>query len=240
MNKPILSHNEMQEMLPDYIFENLTISEAELFENSLNNYPDIETEVKEAKAVFSKINKIDLKKDIADKSRNISVKVNHKLNFQNSYSRFKTFSRLILPTAALAIIVGMIFMYDNPIFYNRNKHVEISKSNINKDLELSNAEKLALIEIAEEYPEEMSQYSINQFFHETIVSNNKDNNIEIKLEEAELNALKNKINQFDKEHVNQFLNLQTSFGIDLYEGLENLTEIEFQNLLEELENEKFI
>lgn len=235
-----LSYKELQEMIPDYVFEQLTISEAEAFEQSIQQYPDLIQEVNDAKIVFGKINKIELTNEIEHKSRNISVKVNQKLSSNQRRSNFRMISRLALPTAALAVIVAMVFLYDSDLFYPKNNSELISKnSQIDELFELKSSEKIAILEATEDENDLIeAAEKINIASSDVLIENHDD--IEIKLEEAEIDYLNEKLSQLNQESLANYYNTQFHFGSSIYNDIENLSEAEFQNLLEEIENEKII
>lgn len=235
-----LSYKELQEMIPDYVFEQLTITEAKTFENAIKNYPDLIQEVSEAKAVFGKIKKIDITNEIEHKSRNIIVKVNQKLRDNPKRRKLRTFSRLVMPTAALAIIAAMVVLYDSELFVQPNDVQHISdNSDINELFEFKNSEKIAILEVAEDENAIIEAAENIDFNSRNIMIENIEE-IEIKLEQVEIEFLNEKLSQLNQKSLSGFYDSQFHFGSTMYKDIENLTETEFQNLLEDIENEEII
>jgi hypothetical protein len=236
------TYKQLQEMLPEYIFNELTESEAKRFEEQIQAYPDLLKEVEDSKAVFGRIDKMKINDEFSSKSRNLSVKVNQRLKNDPLKNNFTLIAKLALPTAALAIIVAMVFLYDDPIF-NKTGQNEIAESQtIDEMFELSTSEKLAVIESIED-----SEENINVVFNDIAsksLANSSDiiieENIDEKLDEMEDEIIENKVSQMQSNEVSDFIKVHSTFGDNILNDIENLTEEEFQILLEKIENEKFI
>ncbi len=106
-----LTYKELQALLPDYAFNRLDKESAELFENSISDYPELKRELAEINAVFDKVNKFNFKSYFEQNAKNISV------NVQNQFNRtppdrtgFGYFSKIIVPTLGLAAIVIVLII----------------------------------------------------------------------------------------------------------------------------------
>lgn len=101
MNKKDEILLKLQELLPDYCFGRLSSEDIEFFDTHKYAYPEIINEVQEVNAVFSRIDKMDIDKILDEQTRNISVKVNNRLDRNRSAFRW---TRLAVPAAMLAMI----------------------------------------------------------------------------------------------------------------------------------------
>lgn len=239
MNNQKYSYKEMQQMLPEYIFNELTISEAEAFENQLINYPDLQKEVEDSKAVFGKIEKIEFNDEISSRSRNLSIKVNHRLKNNSKRENIKLISRIVLPTAALAIIVAMIFLYEDAnIFQNQVNLAD--KNSFYETMQLTTSEKLAVIETIDDADIEVALNDLDP--NNTLTNNlfNYSEQFEKELEEIENEIIEDNVNNMKPKEIGTYLTFQSSLGHNLIDDINNLTEDEFKQLLENIENEKII
>ncbi len=112
-------YKKMQENLPDYVFGRLTDSDKLWFEENLSDFPDIQEEIKQVKAVFNRIEKIDFRSDIEHKTRNLSVKVMDRMDatyLDKKYGGFK--KRVLYPAVSLAVLMIVTYysVFYNPVF----------------------------------------------------------------------------------------------------------------------------
>jgi hypothetical protein len=94
-----LSYREMQELLPDYAFGRISEEDKIKFETTLPLYPDLEQEIKDVRAVFSRVEKMDFNAKVSSHTRNLSVKVNDRLAKK---------SKRKSPVRRLAPVFGML------------------------------------------------------------------------------------------------------------------------------------
>ena len=70
-----LSREAMESLLPEYAFGNASLADQQAFEASLPLYPDLAEEVEQVRAVFAKVDELELPRQISQKTRNLSVHV---------------------------------------------------------------------------------------------------------------------------------------------------------------------
>ncbi len=104
-------YKTLQEMMPDYIFGDLNSQEKSYFEENFIDFPDLVEEVEQGKAVFDKLDKMEIDKKLTEKTRNLSVKVNQRRHYEMTYTQKRTrfFMRYLAPMASLAIVAFLIF-----------------------------------------------------------------------------------------------------------------------------------
>ncbi|MFW6232686.1 MAG: hypothetical protein ACOC4D_01470, partial [Bacteroidota bacterium] len=124
-----LSHREMQEMLPDYIFGSLNAEESEAFEANLNKYPDILKETHDAGEVFSKIDRLEIDNDTSRRTRNLNLKVKEKLSKRKKGMSAGPLYRLVMPGAALLFVVAIVF-----ITYFKNDDMPAQSAEVQTEL----------------------------------------------------------------------------------------------------------
>ena len=104
LNNNKLNLNEMQDLLADYSFGKLSEFETQIFELNLPDYPELQKEIKEVKSVFERFESIDFDKIVSDNTRNLSIKVNNRLERRKRFS-FYAFNKFAIPSVlALALI----------------------------------------------------------------------------------------------------------------------------------------
>lgn len=245
-NKKI-DYKTMQEMLPDYIFNRLTPEENIDFKENLRHYPDLQEEVKQAQAVFSKVEDLHFDNVFGQKTRNLSVKVMNKRDSRRNlvpYPKMSWIYRYGLPIGAILMFLSF-FLWDNDSSHTdydsdrisdytniEEKKVDFAHtilSNIDENLiidstidtevmedltaEYSNMEKTVDIGYySEENTQEMAEI-IEDYFYDELIDD---------LDNSELMETANHPGSYDQ----------------LIDELINLSEDEFQNLLEEIDNVK--
>ncbi|MBS1536138.1 MAG: hypothetical protein JST20_00150 [Bacteroidetes bacterium] len=127
---PILTHKQVEEMLPDYAFGRLNAEDSIEFERSISVYPDLSQELQDIHSVFSKVEQMDFNSILENRTRNISVRVRERLAVNNTRNNtiFKTF-RLIIPTLGLAAMALFFFTSENSPF-NSIRSKSLSTTNI--------------------------------------------------------------------------------------------------------------
>ena len=143
-----LSEKEVEAMLPDYIFNRLTVEERTEFEIAILNYPDLEKELNAGIELFARVEQLDYDKILKDKSQYLPERVVERLERNNSLyrSRKPNIRRLVLMFAFAASIIVFIGIANDFSFtkfiddkiLNKNKNVitvETTSGNFFTDLE---------------------------------------------------------------------------------------------------------
>jgi len=119
--KPIsLDYKSMQELLPDYVFKRLSEEDILKFEQSLPNFPDLQYEIAEVRAVFYKVERMNFDDNIEYKTRNMSVKVINRINSRKSLESVnRRILKFLVPTLTLA--VADYFFIDSNLFKSDNE-----------------------------------------------------------------------------------------------------------------------
>jgi len=225
------NYKQMQELLPDYVFNRISEEDKFKFEQELPKYSDLQDEIKEVKSVFSKLDKMDLDKTLAYYTRNTSAKVNNRLAAKKQKVPFFNNSlKYLIPTAAL-FFIGYF------VFFNFNKpNIDSNQiDNQPKITFLSEKDTTALFDSSltnEDYLELSLNYSTNHHSNDAI---------EYAIEDIASNEF---FNDIILSHI--ILNIEGTEKIDYnhtyyYEFINNLNEINestFQEILRELEDVK--
>jgi len=125
-----LDYKSMQELLPDYVFQRLSDEEKNKFEQSLPNYPDLQYEISDVRAVFYKVERMNFDENIEYRTRNMSVKVLNKLNSRKELEPWSRKAlRFLIPTMALAL--AAYFYFDSNFFKSDKDYIILQ----NKDKE---------------------------------------------------------------------------------------------------------
>ena len=106
-----LERKSMEEMFADYAFGRLSPEAAADFERSLPQYPDLEQELVEVRAVFGRVARTAFTEQFDRETRNLSVNVLKRLENKGKVRR--TLTRL-LPAAALAAAAVAFVMLNRP------------------------------------------------------------------------------------------------------------------------------
>ncbi len=232
------THKQMQEMLPDYVFGRVTISEAKAFEENLDRFPDLRKEVKSVKSVFSKVERMDIDKRINQRTRNLSIKVKSQLNSKKS-NPFKSplGVRFVLPIIGI-IVVGIIFyIYFLSLDYTPNNSPEYSVNTFEmvKPQEILAAMSDSSISDTD-YLDYASEISINQdnINFDDLVLDEEDFNESIEEQISELI-----LGELNEDDYMKILN-DLSSSNDLYIPVDDIDENVFQLILKDIENEEFL
>ena len=235
-----LDYKSMQELLPDYIFNRLSEDVKQKFEASLPNYPELNEEINDARRVFGKIEQIDFDSIIERKTRNLSVRVNHRLARQPQRSKNVSWAmRFVVPT------LGFVFLIF--VFFNNQSNLKIQNSiesqavstkqtdSLNQSDTLSNSDSFLTasdkffideMNVSDaEYLELSSKLAAENGFVDFAIDNSSiDNLIEDNL--ADL---------YSKSGANSYSSAALYPQIDNYEDID---ENDFQELLKEVKNVK--
>ena len=133
---------KLQCMLPDYVFDKLSIEEVREFEKKIINYPDLEEEVQDAKALFAHIEKFDYKKMMYDKTQYLPDRVVANLEKRNAlHQPWKPKWKQVI---GLGIIAAAIIVYFN-IFVTDNIQIADSIQQNTSDLFVFTDSEVAMI-----------------------------------------------------------------------------------------------
>ncbi len=232
-----LNYKGMQEMLPDYVFGRLSAEDVELYENNLPDYPDLQDEIEEVRKVFGKVETMDFDKKIAQRTRNLSIKVMNRMEiYKAKQRRFSFATRYVVPTFGLAIVLILIFVM-NPNLDKSKTGKDILERKPGEFQFLKNKDALTLFDspvqeadflalstnLATENVKELSHPGMDESTAKSIWEN------------------------FISEHISSSLTgIETSFAslpdqhnYNLMNEMSSLEENDFQNILEEISNVKF-
>ena len=225
------SYKQIQELLPDYVFNRISDEEKIKFEQELPKYSDLQDEIKEVKSVFAKLDKMDLDNTLSRYTRNTSVKVNNRLAAKKQkVPFFNNAVKYLIPTAALFFIGYFVFFnfnksnIDSNQIENYQKITFLSEKDTTElfDSSMTNEDylELSLIYSTNHQTYDAIEYAIediasNDFFNDIILTHIFSNNEEIE----------------DIDYSQSYY----------YEFINNLNEIDetiFQEILKELEDVK--
>ncbi|MBI5324763.1 MAG: hypothetical protein HZB41_05740 [Ignavibacteriae bacterium] len=228
-----LNYKDMQEMLPDYVFGRLTQDDIILFELHLTKYPDLQEEIKQVKDVFGKVEAMELDKKITQKTRNLSIKVNNRLEAKNiKQRRFSFTMRFLVPSLGLAMILLIIFVY-NPINNGKEKNNLIS----NQFQILDANDALSLFDSTLQN-EELAALTSN------LLVENRQNLTQPMMDES---TSSNIWDEFITQHLSSgltgvetaLISIPDQQNYNLLNEMNNMEENDFQNMLEEFSNVNF-
>lgn len=114
-----LTLKEMQELLPDYVFGKLENSSKEVFEQNLPAYPEIQKEARDAKAVFAKFASTDIDAAFRSHTRNLSIKVNSRLEHKSRKHRSGGIMKYAIPVACVIAVATFMF--------NKNDNTQVQQ-----------------------------------------------------------------------------------------------------------------
>jgi len=219
-----LSKDIMEQLLADYCFERLSESESKLFESNLHKYPELEKECEELNAFFLQLNSADLNKHWQDESKNLTVKVNKKLD-NKSRSRkldFAYFVKAMIPAVAVAGIFLLFIMTkkdvtsDLPQVAIENRKIQL----------ISNSEITAIIDGNIELEDALNQQSYPIEINESI---SEKDYIDLFFDGAFV----------DLDEMKYYFYSQTDGLSPLLSDVSLLDEKDFQEILKELDDEFF-
>ncbi|MGB9702083.1 MAG: hypothetical protein ACPL1A_05055 [Candidatus Kapaibacteriota bacterium] len=122
------TRKEMEENLPDYIFERLSPENVRKFEQTLPEHPDLIDEIKQVRAIFDKLEKIDYDKIVFDKLKDLPTRVNSRLS-KRTYpqSLYTHKGKYLIPALAAAVIFALAL----PNFLTKDiKNLNFKRTNV--------------------------------------------------------------------------------------------------------------
>lgn len=215
---------KLYEMLPDYIFDSLDCSDKAFFEMHYHDFPEIESEVREGKILFSRMSSMNFDRVLGDHTRNISVKVLDKMEkYDRKNYGFSVIPKVILPSVGLVAI--LLIMLVPSILDFVDKEVVIDREAVAK---------IQNIKIEETIEDD----ELN------VVSKTINNLNSISIDDDEINSyLDDEFDEIvDKVYSSSpglFWGNGANSNVAIMNEINKLSEDEFQEILEELEkNEK--
>lgn len=225
-----LEKKEMQKMLPDYIFNKLNSEDIVLFEASLPFYPDLISEMTYIKNTFDNLNKETIDDIFIQKSKNISVKVNEKLENKRYSGFFDLVNRKFFPAISLLIILAIVSTFlilqnnDNQGIITENNHQLLNTSINEKDFQI-------IIDYAQN-EEDLSELSISPTDELYIPS---DITIDKKIEDMYNQYLTdNLIEYFETDKYVPYNTFKSE--LDIIKNIEELNNEEYELLEKEIKN----
>jgi hypothetical protein len=234
-DRRILTLKDMQELLPDYVFGRLSVSDKNYFELSLPDYPEIREEINEVKAVFSRFERMDIDKIFESRTRNMSVKVNNRLENAKNRPVSNRLFKYIAPAFGMVFLLAVMLFPEKFSFMSNSGSV--SSDSINKeyqvfsgidDLKAQLGDSIKLYDISVDYADAMVHSCGINIPEES--SEELETEISNICEEEIVNSIKN-----DKE-TRVFTNPISE--LDLMDQLNEIDESDFQIILKELKNAK--
>lgn len=232
-----LSYKQMQESLPDYVFGRLSPEEQAVFESSLPAFPDLQDEVSQVREVFSKVETMDFDRVIEAKTRNLSVRVNDRLNKRKKAGAYAWSMKYAVPTVAVVILFAYMFINKNEINPPQKIHGQITESDPNSanplnylskaDAELIFGDGINLDDLHSLYSNNSMGNSLNDIV--TLVSDDDKAIDNIYYESLQLK-------NFKSNDLNSLYNTDGNSMNGIYNELEKLDESEIQSLIEDVKN----
>jgi len=214
-------YKELQEMLPDYVFDRLNISDRDYFEKNIINYPDLSEEIAQVKAVFNRFDKMNFDDKINHRARNLSVKVIEKRDRRKSYkytgSQFLV--RYLVPTAII-VTIGLYYLGSPKI--DNSDFTRI----IDKKVE-SLADSLQNVDVAEEILNFPQSVQIEEELSDNLENEYNEEISDMLSEVIDLSEINNGYLEADIYSTEKLLN-----------KVQDLDENEFQEIYEEIKNVK--
>ncbi|TAL70688.1 MAG: hypothetical protein EPN82_01830 [Bacteroidetes bacterium] len=230
-----LSYKKMQEMLPDYVFGRLTDEDKKLFEYNIPKYADLQDEIKQVKAVFGRVDSMELDKKITQKTRNLSIKVLNKLEQKSIRQRRFTFAtRYLVPSIGLVIVLIIIFII-NPGLKD-SKSIEDKNKSMSEYHILNKMDALSLFDSTAQKADIL-----------TITTNLASENRKELSTGVDENTANRLWDDFIAQHLSSSLtgsetsliSMPENQSYNLVNELNNMEENDFQNVLKELSNVNF-
>lgn len=242
MENSKFTYKEMQDNLPDYLFGRISVSDKIKFESTLPDFPDIKKEIADVEEVFQKFEKTDINRTLAQKSRNISVKVNKRLTTSTQrQSKFRFFFRFAMPTIAVVFLAFFIMGDKNPFSdfgFDKKQSILITQSdNEDKEFFTDLERELILEKVVEEEITEKESINTNLIIEEEMIADL----IEISSDLEEIyneEMLKQILNETDV--LIDYLDTHSYTHKDFIYSIDNMDEEDFQFLIEELSDDKIL
>lgn len=225
------TYHRLQELLPDYVFGRISSEDKAFFEANYTEFLDLVDEVKQATNFFNRLEAMDFDKILSERTRNISVGVNKRLSKkQEKQSGLSFIQKVVFPSIGFAVL--MIFAWS--VFFTGGKTIEVSQKGIErlnepilvKDLEAFNDEEMASISRIQNIISNEITTTVSNFFD--TVTDSTSNEM--------LDDYQSTIELAYQQSPELFWGVGNNSNVSLINEIKNMSEIEFQELLEEIQN----
>ena len=239
-----ISQNEMQDMVSDYLFGTLNDYEKQVFEYNLNYHQDIIEEVHLFRTAFDEVNKTALEDNLIQRTKNMSYKVQQRINEQNNSRKNYSVIKFLSPAIGLVLIIIIAKYYVTDNFLEMTlgplqlrERFGFAESKIpeikSEKIEFISNQDLAVLknEITEDEILDFASYNSN-----TLDYSNYDNSVVISNDIALNNTnLNNNIYNLQEEEILYKLSgMDSGNPINFNNNIYNLEEEELQFILNEL------
>jgi hypothetical protein len=213
-----MNRNEMEELLPDYAFGRLEKEAAEVYTKHLEEYPDLQKEIADIQEVFSRVEKMDFDSILERRTRNLSVKVNNRRTIRKPLLSGNAFLiRFGIP--AVVVMAIMIALFNGTGEKNYTDETKTFSQKLNSALNFDDIDE--------------DSYSDYEYLGTTIPASN-DNNQDLVGSQI-LNELYTD-DLDEKKAMLKVVSMNITSSNVFLDELEELSEEEFQLLLEEIKN----
>ncbi len=144
---PSFSREEMEQILPDYLFCQLSEAESSRFEQSLPYFPELEQELQQARTVFAQMKSQDLYERRTQRVRNLSVKIQER---RYAEMERKQVSLRSFRFAAPVIVLGVLALFivfpqfrsfnsltNNPLLEQERSALQLSEPQWSSELQMA-------------------------------------------------------------------------------------------------------
>jgi hypothetical protein len=213
-----MNRNEMEELLPDYAFGRLEKEATEVYAKHLEEYPDLQKEIADIQEVFSRVEKMDFDSILERRTRNLSVKVNNRRTIRKPLLSGNAFLiRFGIP--AVVVMAIMIALFNGTGEKNYTDETKTFSQKLNSALNFDDIDE--------------DSYSDYEYLGTTIPASN-DNNQDLVGSQI-LNELYTD-DLDEKKAMLKVVSMNITSSNVFLDELEELSEEEFQLLLEEIKN----
>lgn len=228
------TRKELENNLPDYLFNKLSELDRAEFEKELPNYPDLIDEVELGRKVFNRIEKIDFDSILDQKTKNMSYNIQNRVSDKYSSKLFFNFSwRLVMPVVGLIAIAAVMY-------YTGDKNIEENKTASSFELKIK-AEEMNKLTAGDNSTAELLELYASA---DNIQAENSGSSDYIAFdsvkEEVADELIAESIIESVTEKPGNLINDSYISQDDLIETLLNIDDTEFNKLLEEIENADLI
>jgi anti-sigma-K factor RskA len=237
------SRKEMEERLPDYVFDRLGDEERNKFEQSLPNYPDLIKEVSDVRTVFTKVRKIDFNKIAEAETRGMTERVLSRLHTQNrtqttyNYARTTT-RRYLIPALAAIVLIAFATQF---IVWNISKEENMKNNQIVEKIFDNQAPKV--LELSQKdiatLDKSVAQCSAPILLENELPEWNNSNELADLIDDIYSEYLTSFTNESNTQQV-EYVVSTINYGNNYFNDLNNLDEENLQNILNEVDNAEFI
>jgi hypothetical protein len=239
----------MQELVADYLFGTLSDYEKVVFEANIDRFPEIQNEIKEFHSAFDEVNKYAFEEDLVNRSRNLSYKVQQRIDEKRQKRGIFTTLKFLSPALTLLVIIifAKYFVSDQTLddvftFLDIKDKINVGYfsdygNNNNSDNNLNINSKSNKINLLSQTDLTLLQ---NEITNEDIIeySLNYENSLDLANNYLNLNNLRLILNQYNQE-TNNSNEIENDLSLieltQMSSGAYNL--INFNNSISELDED---